>query len=206
MEDAVGGDADGVLDAKELAELVEQGQSKTGIAAQLDLHPGESGLQTRHQAQQHGHDAGMTGGVSRAQARRQQTSGVALEDQHGVIHVLAVGAVEEAELLLAVVGSSVESRSSRISPRWRTWSPQRRMNCSHRASFRLHQIAGGRRVLPAAEGGLRAERVAEFLIGDDLQHGIVAQAVGVVGVFVSGDDLIDALPQQCQRVVVDALV
>jgi hypothetical protein len=29
---------------------------------------------------------------------------VAFEDQHGVIHVLAVGAVEEAELLLAVGG------------------------------------------------------------------------------------------------------
>ena len=29
---------------------------------------------------------------------------MALEDQHGVIHVLAVGAVEEAELLLAVGG------------------------------------------------------------------------------------------------------
>src|SRR5438128_12448361 len=46
----------------------------------------------------------MTGGVSWTQARRQQASGVALEDQHGVIHVLAVGAVEEAELLLAVGG------------------------------------------------------------------------------------------------------
>ena len=44
----------------------------------------------------------MTGGVSRSQPRRQQASGVALEDQHGVIHMLAVGAVEEAELLLAV--------------------------------------------------------------------------------------------------------
>jgi len=46
----------------------------------------------------------MTGGVSRPQARRQQASAVALEDQHGMIHVLAVGAVEEAELLLAVSG------------------------------------------------------------------------------------------------------
>ena len=46
----------------------------------------------------------MTGGISRPQPRRQQASGVALEDQHGVIHMLAVGAVEEAELLLAVRG------------------------------------------------------------------------------------------------------
>jgi hypothetical protein len=100
----VGGDADGVLDCEELAEPVEQRQSETGVATQLDVHTGEGGLQTRHQAQQHGHDAGMTGGVSRPQARRQQASAVALEDQHGVIHRLAVSAVEEAELLLAVGG------------------------------------------------------------------------------------------------------
>ena len=102
LEDAVRGDAEGVLDAEELAELVQQRQSKTGIAAQLDLHAGEGRLQTRHQAQQQGHDAGMTRDVSRAQPRRQQASGVALEDQQGVIHVLVVGAVEEAELLPAV--------------------------------------------------------------------------------------------------------
>src|SRR5271157_3134605 len=104
LEDAVGGDADGILDAEELTELVEKWESETGIAAQLDLHAGEGGLQVGYQAQQHGHDAGMTGGVSRTQARRQQVSGVALEDQHGVIHVLVVSAVEEAELLLAVGG------------------------------------------------------------------------------------------------------
>ena len=69
-----------------------------------------------------------------------------------------------------------------------------------------HQIAGGRRVLPATEGGLGAERVAQFLIGDDLQQRIMAQAVGIVGIFVAGDNLIDALPQQRQRVVAYAVV
>ena len=104
MEDAVGGDADGILDVEELAELVEQWESEAGVAAQLDLHAGKCGLQSRHQAQQHGHDAGMAGGVSRTQPRRQQASAVTFEDQHGMIHVLAVSAVEEAELLLAVGG------------------------------------------------------------------------------------------------------
>ena len=69
----------------------------------------------------------------------------------------------------------------------------------------VHQFAGGRRVLPTAERGLRTDRVAQFLIGDDLQHGIVAQTIGVVGVFVAGDDLIDALPQQRQRIMAHAL-
>jgi hypothetical protein len=90
FKDAVGGDAEGILEVEELTELVEKWQSKTGVAAQFDLHAGEGGLQARHQAQQHGHDTGMTGGVSRPQPRRQQASGVALENQHGVIHVLAV--------------------------------------------------------------------------------------------------------------------
>ena len=104
FENAVGRDAKGVLDVKELAELVQQGQGETSVATQFDFYAGEGGLESRHQTHQHGHDAGMTGGVSRAQARRQQAAAVALEDEHGVIHMLVVGAVEEAELLLAVGG------------------------------------------------------------------------------------------------------
>jgi hypothetical protein len=38
---AVGGDANGYSMSKKLAELVEQGQSKTCIAAQFDFHAGE---------------------------------------------------------------------------------------------------------------------------------------------------------------------
>src|SRR5947207_12651559 len=37
-------------------------------------------------------------------SRAEQASGVTLENQHGVVHVLVVGAVEETELLLAVRG------------------------------------------------------------------------------------------------------
>src|SRR5256886_12103332 len=70
----------------------------------------------------------------------------------------------------------------------------------------MHQAAGGRCVFPATEGRLRAERLSEFLIGDDLQGGIMAQAIGIVGVLVAGDDLIDALPQQRQRAVLHALL
>ena len=44
----------------------------------------------------------------------------------------------------------------------------------------VHQIASGRRVLPATERGLRTEHVAEFVIGDDLQRRIVAQTIGIV--------------------------
>ncbi len=63
-----------------------------------------------------------------------------------------------------------------------------------------------RRVLPAAKGGLRAERVAQFLISNDLQHRIVTQTIGVVGIFISGHDLRNALPQQCRRIMAQAVV
>jgi hypothetical protein len=32
------------------------------------------------------------------------------------------------------------------------------------------------------------------VIGDDLQRRIVAQTIGVIGVFISGHDLVQALP------------
>jgi hypothetical protein len=44
------------------------------------------------------------------------------------------------------------------------------------------------------------------VIGDDLQHGIVTQTIGIVGIFVSGHDLIDALPQQRCRIMAQAIV
>src|SRR5262249_24606473 len=65
----------------------------------------------------------------------------------------------------------------------------------------VDQIASTGRVFPAAEGWLRTESIAQFLIGDDLQEGIVPQTIGVIGVFIAGDNLIEALPQQGLRVV-----
>ena len=147
----------------------------------------------------------MTGGVSRAQASRQQTSGVALEDQHGMIHVLAVGPVEEAELLLAVGGIVGGVEIEQDLATLADLLPAEADELLAEPVVPAHQIASRGSVLPTAEGGLGAERDTEFLIGDDLQQGIVAQTIGVIGVFISGDDLIDALPQQRGRVVLHAV-
>jgi hypothetical protein len=46
----------------------------------------------------------VTGGGATAQTRCQQTTGMPLEDQERVIHVLVVGSIEEAELLLSAGG------------------------------------------------------------------------------------------------------
>ncbi len=160
FKDAVGGDADGILDVEELTEPMEKWQSETGVATQFDFHVGERGLQTRHQAQQHGYDAGMTGGVSRPQASRQQASGVALEDQHRMIHVLAVGAVEEAELLLAVGrivgGIEIEQDLAALADLLAAEADE----LLAQSVVPAHQIASRGSVLPTAERGLGAERNA----------------------------------------------
>ena len=123
-----------------------------------------------------------------------------------MIQVLAVGSVEEAELLLAVGGIvggiEVEQDLAALTNLIAAETDE----LLTPSVIEAHQIAGGRRVLPAAEGGLGTERVSQFLIGDDLQHRIVTQAIGVVGVLISGDDLVEALPEQGQRVVLDAIV
>ena len=130
----------------------------------------------------------MTGVVSRPQSRRQQASAVAFEDHHGMIHVLAVGAVEEAELLLAVSGIvggiEIEQDLTALANLLATETDEL---LAHPV-VGVHQIAA-RRGLPAAKRGLGTESVALFLICDDLQQGIVAQTIGVVGVFIPGHEL-----------------
>ena len=46
----------------------------------------------------------MTTDPSGPQSGSQQTTGVSLKDQQGVIHVLAISTIKEAELLLSVRG------------------------------------------------------------------------------------------------------
>ena len=136
----------------------------------------------------------MTGGVSRSKSGCQQTSGVALEDQHRVIHVLTIGTIEEAELLAAmsgiVCGVDVQQDLTTFADLVATETNE----LLQQSVVQAYQIAARRCILPAAESRLGAECLSQFLIGDDLQQRIVAQTIRVVGVFISGHDLIDALP------------
>src|SRR5215470_18578495 len=92
---------------------------------QSDGDSGKLTQQTTQDAQKQRHDASITGGRASAQTGGQQTTGMSLEDQERVIHVLVVGTIEEAQLLLSVGGiiggidieqnEYLESRGIRIS-------------------------------------------------------------------------------------------
>ena len=79
-------------------------QSETCIGTQPDGHSGKLTQQTTQDAQEQRHDASVTGSSATTQTGCQQTTGMPLEDQERVIHVLVVGSIEEAQLLLAVGG------------------------------------------------------------------------------------------------------
>src|SRR5258708_37236311 len=113
----------------------------------------------------------MRGGISRSQARGQKKAGVTLKNQQGVKHVVAITTVEEAELLLAmsgiVGGVDVEQNLATLADLVATHTDE----LLAQQVVGVHQIASGRGVLPATEGGLGPERFAQFRIAADRQHG-----------------------------------
>src|SRR5215470_11379018 len=138
----------------------------------------------------------MTGSISRTQARRQQATGVLLEDQHRMVPVLPVGAVEETELLLPVGGIiggiEIEQDLAALSDLVATEANE----LLAPGVAQVHKIASTSGVFPTAERRLRTQSIAQFLIGDDLQQWIVTQTISVVGILIAGNNLIEALPQQ----------
>jgi hypothetical protein len=68
-----------------------------------------------------------------------------------------------------------------------------------------HPVPPGECIFPAAQGGLRTQGLSRRGVGQQLENGIVAQQSGVVGVFVAGHDLIEALREQRLRGMVLAL-
>ena len=79
-----------------------------------------------------------------------------------------VGPVEDAELLLAmrgiVGGVDIEQDLATLADLLSAEANE----LIEQSIVQAHQIAGGRRILPATERGLGAERFSQLLIGDDL--------------------------------------
>ena len=78
---------DGVLDAEKLAEFIEQGRERKPASARNLLGPRKFTLESRDDAQQQRNDAGVTNRPCQSQSGGQQTTGMTLKDQQGVIHV-----------------------------------------------------------------------------------------------------------------------
>src|ERR1700740_79893 len=71
----IGGNADGVVNAEELAELIKKRQGETSIGTQPDRDSGKLTQETTQDAQKQRHDASVTGSRATTQPGSQQTAG-----------------------------------------------------------------------------------------------------------------------------------
>ena len=116
----------------------------------------------------------MTGGRATAQTGGQQTTGVPLEDQQRVIHVLVVGAIEEAQLLLSVggiVGGIDIEQDFAALPNLLSAEAYEGVEP---AIVSADELAGRGRVFPATEGGLGTQGLTQGLISEQLEGRIMA--------------------------------
>jgi hypothetical protein len=200
----IGGNADGVVNAEELAELIKKRQGETSIGTQPDRDSGKLTQETTQDAQKQRHDASVTGSSATAQTGGQQTTGMPLEDQQRVIHVLVVGSIEEAQLLLSVggiVGGIDIEQDFAALPNLLSAEADEGIEA---AIVSADELTGRGRVFPATKSGLRTQRLAQRLIGEQLEDRIMAETIGIIGVFVAGHDLVQPLPQQRQAAVPNA--
>src|SRR5690349_10866030 len=200
----IGGNADGVVNAEELAELIKKRQGETSIGTQPDRDSGKLTQETTQDAQKQRHDASVTGSSATTQTGSQQTAGMPLEDQQRVIHVLVVGAIEEAQLLLSVggiVGGIDIEQDFAALPNLLSAEADEGIEA---AIVSADELTGRGRVFPATKSGLRTQRLAQRLIGEQLEDRIMAETIGIIGVFVAGHDLVQPLPQQRQAAVPNA--
>ncbi len=96
----------------------------------------------------------MTTDSSWSQAGGEQTTGVSLKDQQGMIHVLAIATIKEAELLLPVSGiiGGIDIQQD-LSP-FADLFPADLHKPIEQSILQSEEIARRRRVLPAAESWL----------------------------------------------------
>jgi hypothetical protein len=96
----------------------------------------------------------VTHDPARPQSGGQQTTGVTLKDQQGMIHVLVITTIEEAELLLAVSGIVGGIDIQQNLPSFSDLLPANLHKPIEQSILQLEEIARRARVLPAAEGWL----------------------------------------------------
>src|ERR1700750_3348906 len=103
----------------------------------------------------------MTGSSAPTQTGGQQTTGMPLEDQQRVIHVLVVGAIEEAQLLLSVsgiVGGIDIEQDFATLPNLLSAEADESIEGTIVSAY---ELAARGCVFPATQSGLRTQRLAQ---------------------------------------------
>ena len=112
--------------------------------------------------------------------------------------MLVVGAIEEAQLLLPVggiVGGIDIEQDFAVLPNLLAAEANEGIEP---AIVSADELAGRGHVFPATKRGLRTQRLAQRLIGEQLEGGIMAETIGIIGILVAGHNLVHPLPQQRQ--------
>ena len=111
-------------------------------------------LKSWNDAQQQGDDAGVTNDPAWPQSGSQQTAGVTLKDQQGVIHVLVITTIEKAELLLPVRGIVGGIDIEQDLPSFPDLFPADPYKPIEQSILQFEELARRGRVLPATESWL----------------------------------------------------
>ena len=124
---------------------------------------------------------------------------MAFEDHQGMIDRLSIGSVVETQLLLPVrrVGGGVQVQHDLAAPAHLVAGMLHKP--LQQQGVQAHPIAGRKSILPTAEGGLGSERVTQGSVTEELKGRVMAQTIGVVGVFITGHDLIEPLAKQAEQ-------
>ena len=203
FQGGVGNQPNRVLDALAFAPRVEPGDSEPAVGTELDRDRGPRGTQAAQQAAEDQDDEAAAMHVPRAQDGGDDLAGIRVEDQQGMIHVLAIVALVGDPLLLPMggVGGPIEVQSH---PRGRARLPPfAQVDRDQRLGERFHRAAV-HRILQAREGGLTGQVGATRREppAHQLEQRVTPQGVGVILVGVAAGDLEHPLAdQRLQRVV-----
>ena len=187
MQHAVAGQAEDVVDAVVLAPR--HGLGPSVVAVPPECEPGARPVpaDAPHQVLEEGADLGARRRLAGAQENRHRLAALHMVDMHRQEAPRVVMGVEQRQLLAAVhrVAGVVDVQRDR---RWR--GRERAAEDVDQGGRHARHLDAGRRVLQPAHGGLRTQVTAALRrpAHRQLEEGIAAQRVAVVGIFISARD------------------
>ena len=192
--------SEGVEAAGVFGEIEQVGLGEVSVAAKRDSAAGKSASELADQRPKKCQQPTCASDITGAKTRAEQHSALALEHQYRMVHVTAVEAAVESELLLAVCGVfggvDVQDDLLRRWPSDVATKPLGTLELEAPNRFPAHGI------LQSRQGRLRGQR---RLVSPHhcTKSRISPQERRVVSVLVPGSDLVDPLSQQVSDLVRD---